>query len=638
MPIRPLLGRVEPYSGESLLSLLTRSATLNVIPRLRDIVSLAGIPTTMPQFVQFSKLDRYREIAQLLDIDPEFVKSLMHPVVHRAGLADAVLFQGTLLPRSFIDVRLRRYSARSLRQAAFARATWMLRPLSFCPDSMEMLLEECIVCGSKLRWLRVLGIHVCDNCGRSLRRAHSTRVEWSLQKDARTISNLVHVDTYKRAEASALLPQPFCHWEPGDAFAAVVEFGQVLKNMTNEDQEGHESPSQHIFSELEVSHLVGGYQILRTWPDSFPRLLNEIAKGRTGSCQTVLRPIWRLLSANSSPTPLRLLIREAAPPLFRSGTVPLKSRRGLRLSWISKGVLISAKQAERRFHIHRHIIRRLSKTGKCLVSNQGGWTQEAALYDSRLLAKSVAILEKAIRIPECARALGFPDYCVNAVVREGVLSSIDDEDALLLAGEPLFMRISLEGLIGQISDVPITAGPGEISLLEALQGTVNPYPWAAMLKAILDRRLRLLGRGSASLSVAERLLINSQAARKVLDTLQMPDLPTGLSISCLSAARALGISNVLLGKAAHAGFMGATKTTNRLMIPIADLDSFNTNYVFGGFAARLIGIPHRDFTCLMEAHGMKPIARISHKLLWLRREVRSAFPEFERGSTMSVYP
>jgi hypothetical protein len=225
---KPFLIRVKPHPGESLLSIIARAAEANVFERLTDLLSLAGMKMKVPAYIPFTRLEDAGRLSSALDVPVEDVQFRMHRPISDLSVLNRVDWYGEQLPRRYIDATPRRFSPAALRRSDHHRAAWMLKPLGFCPETMEFLQSSCPHCKKPTEWKFTLSIGRCEHCNKSLRRFKPGKLPWHLRVEAASVAALVSTDPGKRTLAVHSYPEPFCHWKAGDIFVAAVEVGTLV--------------------------------------------------------------------------------------------------------------------------------------------------------------------------------------------------------------------------------------------------------------------------------------------------------------------------------------------------------------------------------------------------------------------------
>lgn len=157
-PLRRLAIKIDPAVGESFLGYLTRVAEMNVLRRPADI--LDGICAWPPAELTDRQLAR---AAGVLGIQPR----VLDATYKRSFLRE--------LPRPMLTYERRRFAPASLVLSPHHRASWLIKPIDFCAESWQILLQDCPSCLQPLSWGRP-SVHRCDSCAGDLRIAESRLV------------------------------------------------------------------------------------------------------------------------------------------------------------------------------------------------------------------------------------------------------------------------------------------------------------------------------------------------------------------------------------------------------------------------------------------------------------------------------
>lgn len=197
--VTPLLGRCNPIPGESLMSLIARTCVASGFRNLSTVLSTVGV-SSRPPFVPFTRREDAEVIAALLRVETSAVTARMH-----VGTRDIIDWFGTPLRRSFIEARERRYSPESLRQSAHHPASWMLRPLAYCPSSFELLSATCPHCRRAIGWDHTRGIDRCEFCQEWLTDRVPPKVPVADRADAARVAAIIAVDASERVRAKSSL-------------------------------------------------------------------------------------------------------------------------------------------------------------------------------------------------------------------------------------------------------------------------------------------------------------------------------------------------------------------------------------------------------------------------------------------------
>lgn len=620
---RPLCGRVTPIAGESLASVVARSACANVSPSTAKLLRQAGIRWGQPAFVPFTQNDSAPQLADLLGISIDDVTGRMHTKI--AGeRSNRVDWFGTPLERRFLEAPRRRFSRLGLQSADFARATWMVRPLSFCPENFDRLQHECPHCDACLGWDRALGISVCEKCEGDIRSGTVDLLPEELRPDYSVIAGLVSTDPARRAECLGGFPAPFCNWQPGDLFSAVVDLGFARGSP--------ETPSSSPlangdFSDFQNEHLFLGYDLLMRWDDVFPNMLQEIISGQaqasTRGTPNSLGLLRRFFYANASQTPLVDLMRAEIPPAIRNLNMPLRVARNSVLLGVKREGTISLRDAKDKYRIDNRILARLVDTADCFIARHDS-KFGTRLFDEEGLATAIDAFRTATTIEVLARQLGVPPCIVEACEKVGLFTRVNVNDAQLLAGSmTLYDPHSVTAFIGALErqDGSPTV-PSNVSLLQGMRGQLSPSAWAHIFKALAEGALpfeidREKGAWSSS------ILVQRSDLKGALRALPGYPLPDDLRVSMGNAALFLHESATSLGSVARAGLLTAERHDTGYSVALRDLDAFHRAFVFSQEVNETHGRLDPPWRHLVDRAGLKPVGCFGGHNCWNRRALNA---------------
>ncbi len=460
--INPLFGVVGPIAGECLMSLMARAAVKNVFPRVRTMVREAGFDIPQPAFLPFTRNLSTEQLSQLLDVDPARIEAMMHPALNHDKPLDKVNWYGTCLPRRLISVD-RRFSPASFARSGHIRAVWQVRPITYCPESMEFLQTNCLHCGVEVGWRLCGGFHVCETCGRSTRRGRPGKVEWPLRSKAKDVAELVSPDPEVRSAALQKLPYVFHDWEPGDAFVGAVELGLAF-SFPNREQ--HKAMSKSCgggdFSKFTVNHLVAGYQAMLEWPISLQNFLPTVISEREGDLHMRLGPFGKyFLYSNTYETAIGSLIREEVRNTLTNKDIIPFGGNTIRAGWMKRSDRLTRNESGKQFDIEPKVVGKLAPNGHAVV--RAGVKKGQVFYDPEKLGPSVAIYKSALSAHETTARLGVPAFCIEQLACRELVARIDDHDALIMAGGPLYCEHSVNSFNSLLRG--FTASPGKGHLL-----------------------------------------------------------------------------------------------------------------------------------------------------------------------------
>lgn len=624
--IAPLLGRREPLDGESLMSLVARTCDASGFRRISNVLGSIGI-TSMPPFLPFTQVGRIEGLAALLRVRPDQVRARMHP-----GGRDVIDWWGEPLRRVFLEAKARRYSPTSLRISAHHRATWMIRPLPFCPESYELLRSDCPACGRQLGWSHTRGVDRCEHCDASLADAGAEMVDYAAQVDALRVANLISVDAGSRERGVASLPAPFNKWRPGDVFEATVELGVAVHHLhAKPDHKGAIRLGDGRYEEITTPILLSGLRILDGWPDSLTTLVDQIGAsantvGSTG-LDDCLGPLAKFFQRQRAGFPLVDAIAAEAATAFRAARIPVKSTALSRMAPPEDDGLISEKEVLAQYNITQPALRRLDGRSDIVVLRRASVSK---LYDRERLGQSISAYRSSRTATEAVRILGVPDFALPALARRGLIDLETDQGAVLLSGSTHLVTTASLTRLASVEGVTGSAEPSRRPLAEVLRHIFSPEAWASALESALSRRVVT---ANAGLSLTDRLLVEPPTIYGLL-TQSAWSFPGDAGVSCIMAGKLIGQGDVLMSKAVTERAIAGTAGSYSHTIRLADLYAFDRQFAFTNDIANRLGCSPQGAAKQLRAVGIYPSRLVYRMAIWDRRSADQALtlsphPQFE---------
>jgi hypothetical protein len=459
------------------------------------------------------------------------------------------------------------------------------------------------------------GFHVCETCGRSIRRARPGKIAWELRSEAKQAAALVSPNPILRAEALDVLPQPFRDWEPGDVFVAAVELGLVV---CFPDRAAHAKVSKRVslgeFSDFTVTHLVEGYRMVRYWPESFHALLSRVVTEHAHGTIQSLGPLSKFFHVGPGARLITRLIREEVTSVLpKLDLIPLGGS-SVRLKWMKRDDRVSCKAIMSRFGLDFKTVRRLNESGNAVT--RLGTKKKRYFYNPHMLASSVAIYRASLNAHECADLLAMPDYCIDAICQRGLLKAVSDNDAALIANSVRYGKESLEALLGRLRSLPLHDVKGR-KLSECLERQFHPETWADALEALLCGDLRIAGHNCDLSFCLNKITVSTEDFEQLIAVMPNRALPTDVIISCTTAGVLLGVASAIMGHAVRSGLLVGKFPKVAGEVRLTDLAEFSQQYMLGGEGDFRLGYI-RAFSARMNAAGYRPAAVLRRHLIWKR--------------------
>jgi hypothetical protein len=226
VPVR-LLFKCSPLPGESLSGLVARVARANHLSNAHPLLAAAGLSMSGHSLIGTPSDDEFGRLAGLLRLTTEELE----PHRIRADGERRTFNQSDL--RSAHLMPLRRVAPASLQLASYHRAIWHVRPLAFCDETWDILIQSCPNCRARLHWWPTPGIELCQSCSFDLRGAPTMKVSEEDRDPLSLLSGLFSHEATRRAAARARVPSSLHHLSSGELLDfAIVLAGALLPPKT----------------------------------------------------------------------------------------------------------------------------------------------------------------------------------------------------------------------------------------------------------------------------------------------------------------------------------------------------------------------------------------------------------------------
>lgn len=621
---KPLFIAGDARAGEGLMSMMVRAAEANVMGRLHRLALFAGVTGARVDSIPFTRSQDAQKIAQLLSVDAAEVQGRMHPAAPHSSADEYVDWYGTPLHRRYLETRRRRVAPASLAAFGHDLAIWSVKPLTFCPDSLEHLVDQCPACGRTLTWAKSSSLSQCGSCGRFLVAGQGRRIEGELVDDARRVAALISPCDHERQSALSVLPAPFHEWEAGDVFQAVVELGLVSRSpVASPKCTRWATMSRGGFEDYSVDDLVAGYRFVRDWPHSLRSHLAGLTKSRTGTARNLMGRMGKYFDSQAPRTPVRKLVRQCVPELIHDLDVPLRVNQ-FRVDGVARrDDLVSATDAAVAAQTDKKMIARLASSPTCCIAKSPG----TSLYSRAAVVNAFEAWRASSSIWDVAKAIGLPTYCVKALATARMIRDTDNSDAFLLSKDGgLIERVSVGEFCQVIQAVPIQeAGSRVVPLSEAMTGVLHPETWVRAFEGLLGGQLRKAGLAEGGGRLSDRILVYDQDFEHLRFNDERREPPES-AVSALEAATILGVSNTLVSGAVQIGMIVGRQTSVCIEVPVSAVRRYRRDYIGAQEVSRKTGVGSQRFSAMMRARGCEPIGKVHSTTLWRRDDAVRIFP------------
>lgn len=584
-PVRPLVAKVKPIAGETLMSLIARACDANVFERPSQLISAAGF-TGDPRFVAFTGMEATRGLSRLLKLDEAEIASRMHGPVTGFIEPDLVAWFGSAIESRFLERCVRRVGPAALALSAHHRAEWTIKALSFCPETFQELITHCPSCDQELGWWKTEGLARCEHCRARLDKVDSPCVSEERRPSARLAANLVSPDPAVRERAVDSLPDPFSGWSPAELFTAVVELGAAWEHPhANRRSPEAKALARGRLDSASARVLASGWNVLSAWPESLAELVRRAARlveASEPNGSRALRDIsllGRHLDRRLPQTAFRSLLREQLGLAAHQAKTPIKLKLGLEVERADKSIM-TLMEAASHSGISARLLKRLCPEGQGFAGGRGGQGGALRFHTQRVLS-AARLMDDALSPAAAAARLGIPEYCLSALIRRKLVQTVDDPDVLRM--KRLSFAVSSSGIcdlrdrLAASKDEPSSVA---LRLDLTLAHRFAPAQWAQAFAGLLRREAgfsyyECIGDAPLTRCVyVDRDLMSACVNRTV-----RPRVPHRGIVTAQAAATLLGIGEPALFSLIHVKSLPASRTNGAWSILLKDLVAFDRRWI-----------------------------------------------------------
>jgi hypothetical protein len=589
----PAFTTSAPMDDESLVGLFSRTFERTVFTNFSKALARAGVATNRPDFVAGADLSDVQidALARRLGTDVGEISRRLHRPA-RGGRHDlrGVDFHGQFLRLTYLARQERRVSPRALLQSPHHRALWDLRPLSFDMATMEMLLDTCPVCDTRLGWRDLFGPTKCDRCvddrglpSTDLRDFPQPLVDEDYHRGARIAAGLMHPLPEIRAKSLAAFPAPWRDLQPGDLFHLMVEMAATPISVPGGRKR------LDVLMPLPASDLAGACSVLLAGREAFHEWAVSMA-GSQGPHWTVDRPVAlagydRLVRCTHLSSSTAAVLKA-----MRSDAQTLQRRRRIgRFEWLV------AKDIAAEFGIDPGRARRFVKHMKT-VGRDGKDAAALGLPTSRdEMAILIPVVKDSASVGEAAHILGAGLDVVEGLEALGLLNTVDPSAAIFLRAKKSFSRTTCNELSNtfrsRMEPGEAGAGPSVEELLR--RSDIRPWPRAAAWHIIWSGRERAVRCGADVNWLKDVRIPDPEAFLRLLRQHPLVDNSPSASgglIPAVLAAELLKTDIAVVGQLVREKILACTATRPRLFRR-SDIDAFAKEYIASTELRRLLGLP-----------------------------------------------
>ncbi|QDP19068.1 TniQ family protein [Sphingomonas xanthus] len=468
---------ITPIPGESFNGLLHRWAAANFIDSMLEITRQAGVEYPHVQDVALNERRDLSKIAEITGVPlPELqVRTLP---ADEDGLTRKLF--GVSVRKTDLEVRDRRFAPASLRLSAHHRALWMVRTISFCPETWQYLRSTCHrdQCGVTQQWSSTFGIERCGRCLADLRDSPSDLVPEEEREALHALVDLLSPDPARKRSILATLPASLGEITPDAAYELLIRLMKVVDPSLPAARTNMHLAGPHQLS----SAMAQAWRILQSWPEGFVGLAAERIRARVtrddGNQGESMRflSLWRNRSQLSDPI-ARRIVKEISD--FIDISDPVNAARFLTLN--AAAAAVGLKQSR---------LSNLRRAGVLRTRFAIRRDRPMAAFCADEIASLNVGFEDRMSIETARAQLGITCHGVEQLVALGLLDEV---------AHPYFRAryiwvplsfASLKAFCGRVETEgrPISGPKVPLDMAAKVIGG-RLKPWGAMLKMLLDGEL-----------------------------------------------------------------------------------------------------------------------------------------------------
>lgn len=638
--MRPVMFRPDPppIPGESLLGLVARATSRNGYTSLLRAIRLADIGRGQSNGIPTLVMDEEAErLAYVLRVPASEVTSRLHRIVtfpDRDG--EFIDFFGVTIRAQYREKRYRRVSPLALRRSPHHRAIHDLAPFSFCPETMETLLNRCPVCRRHLLWTTTRGVAFCERCRDEddeplvdLRDHPQRLVKVDDEAGLRLLTDLVDPDPSRRERAVANVDPALGGSAPGDLFELAILLARAAmtpSQMADTQIRRMMGPDDCAFLTPHLLSVMG--RTLMEWQVGIGRLCEQARERADERPQLfgAFKEIGHLRNAAWSQS-LTPVLREAVQAALAEDM----RRTAFDQSPFRKRVhrhredLVDTMEAAAILGVKHAHMPKLAARGALKALAMEGADRTLTLYDRAEVEAIGQVKRDMTEATKAARAVGLPVEALEALADAGMVARAEGPALLLGMGSLYFRQSTLDALVASILDRmspgrPVVGTRRICSVLNRLPP--GDKPWLGIVRALVSGDLAAWGEGER---LVDRLFVDEDR----LTAIVLAGAPLGEStqdeearLSYREVAPLIGMPAPNVTWLVAAGLLGSGASGDR-RITRRDVRNFNETYASTAEVARALGIHPCVVKRRLAKRGIEPAAALheGNRLVWRRADV-----------------
>lgn len=626
--------RTTPEVDESLLGYVARAADRNGHPALQHVLSLGGLSLCRAELLQRRGGLNADELATFFGCTSrDFQTRILRPVRVDGTGSSFLNFFGSPVRALCCEQKLRRVAPGSLKNSAYHRATWILRPLTFCPENGELLIDTCPneSCRKKLGWRTAFGIQFCEHCVNddaepttNLCDYPQPRVPDGEIETLRFLAGLIDPDLDAQAKSRMRVPsalQNYANWQLFD-LAQILAFMHLRRNGT---PNGLRLSTAHADPDWTSSFAAAGDSIL-SWPNgisSFIEAMRLASPNRSGyfGLTKELGPLTGWGSSEGLQPALQLEIEKTVLGHYRSaGRADTRSSYDVR----EANVFIRYTDAVRKYGLKSKNLSSLVSSKLISIIRTEGAKRAPVYINEGELAAALKASRGLVALNALRTKTGVPPVVLAGLAAEGYVKLETGPGAKLRGRGPWIAQRELSDFVTRVeakAQLPdATFAPIRLSMRAA---GISSFHTAGILRDCLDGKLAFaLGGDTTTLfrrfAVRPDDLLQWGLGSSAIEAARLSEAMTAADVSLF-----LDIRRQMVGKLLDAGLLTPVAFGTLRKVCGESVRRFAELYVSSATAARRMQISRARVADLFAAKGIHPCQEALDYgiILWPRRAV-----------------
>lgn len=470
--------KIQTYPGESLQSILVRSAQEHVLWQVAPILTAARLKGFRPGRLQHLGTQDLKRLAHVLKQEPDALisRSILVPYARPSpGLLR--------LPKGVVDLQSRWIAPGGLLQLPYHRFAWNVRLLPYCPESGERLVNCCSACGHKLGWFQARGLGKCEHCLEDIAPSNECGLPAGKLDGYRRVARLLSVDAATRHGAVLECTSELQEFDSGKIAVVAIGLARILLGKGADKRELRTFFSLPAHEMADIVATAG--DMLADWHNAPQQLLRDGAS-ELGNNHADFRALWRALKvmADAKTTDLATseLVTLALPNLGGNVWAALKAKRR---TYQSQEVL-------RVLGVRNEVVRGLADAHALPVEEAPSLRRRNVLFDADAVDDLRRKIDETISLNTVASRWNVPCYAIEQMAALGLLVHDACPALQVISGHARIQTVSVQNLIIGLERVahPSVSFAGLVELRNAMKVFGGrEKPWASIVQALLEGAL-----------------------------------------------------------------------------------------------------------------------------------------------------